>query len=214
MKLNLGCGNDYRQGFVNLDDGNCRADVYHDLNVVPYPFEDNQFSYIRAQQVLEHVNRSKWFDIVRELHRISKPNAIWEVMTPYALSDNFFTDPTHSMSFTPRTFDFFDKTKALSELGTIYGIDFELRVLESYLVKNLPNGPDVYFKILVIKDGNGEDIDAVAQSALALTRKGTKKKEGGIIEPLKTVIRKIPILYRGVRKVKWYFGCVMRETKR
>lgn len=164
MKLNLGCGNNYREGFVNLDDGNCRADVYHDLNVVPYPFEDNQFSYILAQQVLEHVNRSKWFDIVRELHRISKPNAIWEVMTPYALSDNFFTDPTHSMPFTLRTFDFFDKTKALSELGTIYGIDFELQVLEAQLVENPPNGPDVHFRIMVLKD-NGVPQDKAMRYA-------------------------------------------------
>jgi len=171
MKLNLGCGNDYRQGFVNLDSGNCPADVHHDLNAVPYPFEDNQFSYILAQHALEHVDRSKWFEIVRELHRISKPGAIWEVKTPYALSDNFFTDPTHSMPFTPRTFDYFDKTKALGELGTIYGINIELRVLEARLVENQPNGPDVYFKILVIKDGSCKEIDASAQDARALPRR-------------------------------------------
>jgi hypothetical protein len=151
MKLNLGCGTNYREGFVNLDRGRCRADVCHDLNVIPYPFQDNQFSYILAIQVLEHVDKDKWFDIVRELCRISKPNAIWEVTSPYALSDNFFTDPTHNMPFTLRTFDYFDKTKALSELGPIYGIDFELRVLESRTIENRPNGPDVYFKVQVIK---------------------------------------------------------------
>jgi len=214
MKLNLGCGNDYREGFVNLDRGNCSADVNHDLNVVPYPFDDNEFSYILAYQVLEHVDRSKWLDIVRELHRISKPNAIWEVLAPYALSDNFFTDPTHGMPFTPRTFDFFDKTKALSENGAIYGIDFELRVLEAQLAENLPNGPDVYFKILVIKDGGGGDIDTGTQSAIACTRQRVKKKETGMIEPLKSVVREIPMLYRGVRKVKRYFGCGAREIKR
>lgn len=152
MKLNLGCGTDYREGFVNLDHGRCQADVYHDMNSVPYPFRDNQFSYILAIQVLEHLDKDKWFEIVRELHRISMPNAIWEVTSPYALSDNFFTDPTHKMPFTPRTFDYFDRTRTLSELGAIYGVDFDLRVLESRIVENHPNGPDVYFKIQVKKD--------------------------------------------------------------
>lgn len=151
MKLNLGCGDNYLDGFVNLDKGFCKKDVEHDLENVPYPFKDNQFDYIVATNVLEHLNKANWFEIINELYRISSPNAIWEIYSPYALSDNFFTDPTHKMPLTTRSFDFFDPNKELRKLGVIYGIKTELIVLESNLVKNKPNGPDIYFKILVPK---------------------------------------------------------------
>ena len=42
-KLNLGCGNDYKDGFVNVDIGNCKKDLEHNLEIFPYPFEDDQF---------------------------------------------------------------------------------------------------------------------------------------------------------------------------
>jgi len=46
-KLNLGCGDDYKDGYVNLDwNKNARADLYHNLNQIPYPFPDNTFDEI------------------------------------------------------------------------------------------------------------------------------------------------------------------------
>lgn len=41
MKLNLGCGSDYRQGYINVDRISGVADVIHDLNEFPYPWPDN-----------------------------------------------------------------------------------------------------------------------------------------------------------------------------
>lgn len=189
MKLNLGCGKDYRDGFVNLDRGHCRADVIHDLNTFPYPFNDDQFSYILAHHALEHINRENWFAVVRELHRISKLGAIWEITSPYALSDNFFTDPTHSMPLTTRSFDFFDATKSLAELGMIYGVDFQVRVLESKILENRPNGPDVYFKILVLKGGE----DAIKKMLEGVDGKAEKENVVNL------TLRKMPILRHAFR---------------
>ena len=42
MKLNLGCGKDYRDGWVNVDfydDSTC--DIKHDLEIFPWPWEDD-----------------------------------------------------------------------------------------------------------------------------------------------------------------------------
>ena len=59
-KLNLGCGRDYKEGWVNLENTNkyistkFKADIYHDLNKYPYPFKDDQFGLIVASHLVEH----------------------------------------------------------------------------------------------------------------------------------------------------------------
>ncbi len=85
MKLNLGCGRDIKPGYVNLDlfqrNG---VDVIHNLNTFPYPFKDDQFDEIVADNIFEHVK-----DLVgtlEELYRISKPGAIIKATVPYGSS--------------------------------------------------------------------------------------------------------------------------------
>lgn len=150
IKLNLGCGNDYLGDFINVDSGNCRCDIKHDLSETPYPFEDNSVEYIRAIHVLEHLKKEKFVDICKELHRICLGGAIIQIVVPYALSDNFFTDPTHAMPFTLRTFDYFDRTKPLGENGKIYGWPDLFRVESGYLDCG-ENGPNVIFNLKVVK---------------------------------------------------------------
>jgi len=94
-RLNLGCGNDYLPGFVNLDRGDCKTDVCWDMAVFPYPFEDNTFEYVLSQHVLEHISKESFPYLVRELHRICKNGAIIEVLVPAPLSENYFSDFTH-----------------------------------------------------------------------------------------------------------------------
>lgn len=71
-KLNVGSGSDYKQGWMNLDfDGHVKADIYHNLNVYPYPFSDNSFDFILCSHILEHLIDPYAF--VMEMHRILKP---------------------------------------------------------------------------------------------------------------------------------------------
>ena len=64
MKLNLGCGFDKREGFINADHyPACEPDVLMDIEQVPWPFEDNQFEYV----LLKGVNDSP--EHARELAR-------------------------------------------------------------------------------------------------------------------------------------------------
>ncbi|MGO9971658.1 MAG: hypothetical protein ACLP01_02270 [Solirubrobacteraceae bacterium] len=149
--LHIGCGDDYRLGFVNLDRGECDADIHHDLEVVPYPLPSDHFTLVIANQTLEHLDVRMWPQIVAELWRISAPNAVWELRSPYAMSDNFATDPTHRMPLTTRSFDYYDSTRPLGALGRIYGFGPSLRVLTAKRIYGDRHGDDVYHRLLVVK---------------------------------------------------------------
>lgn len=142
-RLHIGCGNDYKVGYWNVDIADCRKDQYIDITE-RMPFEDDYFDYIYAQQVLEHIPKEKFFEIFKEIHRIMKDGGVLEFQVPQAGSDNFWTDPTHTMPFTARTMDFIIKGKVLRENGILYGADYEFLELERPKIDNVKT---LYFKL-------------------------------------------------------------------
>ncbi len=106
VKLNLGCGRKYLEGYINCDFvPSIKADKYFDLEVFPYPIESNSADEVLLDNVLEHLN-----DVLRvmtELHRILKPGGVARIIVPYAKSDWAFQDPTHKHFFTEKSMDYF-----------------------------------------------------------------------------------------------------------
>jgi len=97
MKLNLGSGSRHLEGYVNVDNNPLsEADIYHDLNKFPYPFKDSVAGEIIMTGVLEHLQNP--YEVVKELYRISKPNATWKILVPHW--SRGFLDPTHKSGFT------------------------------------------------------------------------------------------------------------------
>ena len=152
MKLNLGCGTDYMDGWVNIDVGNVHCDVKHDIEEFPWPISDSVVDEILMKHIFEHISKTKFTGVMREIYRVCKNNAIVNIESPYAGSDNYWTDPTHKFPLTLRTFDYFDSSKPLGVNGRIYGWDYiKLRVIDARKIPNEPNGPDVYHKLQIIK---------------------------------------------------------------
>ncbi|RNC83975.1 MAG: class I SAM-dependent methyltransferase [Balneola sp.] len=119
MKLNLGCGNDIREGWINLDIAELPGiDVVHDVNNLPLPFEENQFDFILAQDLLEHL---EYIPLLKDIHRILKPAGIIEIRVPHYTSRYNFIDPTHKKRFSHKTFEFFVKG---SSFNRDYYFDF------------------------------------------------------------------------------------------
>lgn len=111
-KLNLGCGAFKIDGFHNVDKShNVNADEVVDLEVLPWPWKDNEFSHVVAKDILEHLGHSpqKFLDIIKELYRVSRNGAIWEIQTPHWRSDNALNDPTHVRAITPQMMEMFNK---------------------------------------------------------------------------------------------------------
>ena len=95
-KLNLGCGEFPKKGYINVDYYSVsKPDISHDLNVVPYPFKDNEFTFIEADHLLEHLSNP--FAIMKELTRISKNAGTIKIKVPHF--SRGFTHPEHKRGF-------------------------------------------------------------------------------------------------------------------
>lgn len=105
--LDLGCGNKKRLWAIGVDfNDRTAADVVHNLNHFPYPFEDASFDEIYLDNTLEHLD-----DVMRvmeEVYRICKPGGLVKVIVPYFRSLWASIDPTHKHFFTVESFAYFD----------------------------------------------------------------------------------------------------------
>lgn len=139
-KLNIGCGNDIREGFINLDIAQLPGvDVVCDIENSLLPFENHSFEYIICCDVLEHVDYPK---VLKEIHRVLKPDGVVEIRVPHFTSSNNFIDPTHKRMFSFRTFDFFVKD---TRYQRNYYFDFYFKQVVSskitFMKKNPLNWP-------------------------------------------------------------------------
>lgn len=104
--LNLGCGQKRLNGAINLDRvAAVNPDVVHDIDKFPWPFEENQFNEVLANDVIEHCS-----DVVatmEEIHRVSQSGAVVRITTPHFSSANSFIDPTHRYHFSYFSFHYF-----------------------------------------------------------------------------------------------------------
>jgi SAM-dependent methyltransferase len=104
-KLNLGCGNDIREGWINLDNIKLPGvDIVCDIEKEALPFADGTLDEIYAEGILEHVDL---VPVLKELHRVLKPGGSLEIKVPHFTSRYNFIDPTHKRMFSFQTFEFF-----------------------------------------------------------------------------------------------------------
>ncbi len=123
-KLNLGCGEHHKEGYVNVDwQPLTKPDVAHNLNVIPYPFEECSFQHIEAFHVLEHLDRP--FEIMREMHRILEPDGTLHIKVPHF--SRGFTHAEHMHGFDVTFPLYFNKRFTTSGY---YGVEFELKKME------------------------------------------------------------------------------------
>jgi len=105
--LDLGCGKKKREGAIGVDYSDRHdADVIHDLNIFPYPFQDGEFDEIYMDNVLEHLDEP--IRVMEEVHRICILGGNVKVIVPYFRSLWAYIDPTHKHFFTVDSFAYFD----------------------------------------------------------------------------------------------------------
>ena len=81
-KLHLGCGGNYFEEWVNIDNNkNFKADLYHDLRK-SLPFKDNTVSFIYNEHFFEHFTVEEGLQMLRDFYRVLKPGGILRIAMP------------------------------------------------------------------------------------------------------------------------------------
>ena len=136
MKLNLGCGNDFKEGYVNVDKYGT-PDIQHDLEIFPWPWEDSSVTEIVLSHVLEHLgqNTQIYLRLIQELYRVCKDQGLLHITVPHPRHENFINDPTHVRMITPEGIALFSKKyneqsvnagHSNSPLGIYLDVDLEV----------------------------------------------------------------------------------------
>lgn len=132
MKLNLGCGDKKKKGYINVDiSPKCDPDVVADVTETPWEFADD-VERIEFDNLLEHLTRNDVINVLNECHRVLKDGGTVWIKSPaiqkdfnYQQLDAVFGDPTHRSFFTERTFDYWNKKDPMNRwhnFGKDYGI--------------------------------------------------------------------------------------------
>jgi len=138
VKLNLGCGQNKKKGFINIDKySECKPDKIMDLEKFPWDFESNSVDEILLNHVLEHLGSDTevFFSVIQEIYRVCKNKSIVQINVPHPRHNNFINDPTHVRIITPEIISLFSKKNCLhwkkinaanSPLALYLNVDFEL----------------------------------------------------------------------------------------
>lgn len=110
MKLNIGCGDRFLEGYVNidkypLDDSVVFGDLDSRIGLA-----DGCADSILLDNVIEHVSRVE--HSMAEVHRLLKPGGEVTIITPHFTSISSWRDPTHRHHLSYFSFDYFSKKRS------------------------------------------------------------------------------------------------------
>ena len=125
IKVELGCGPNKKiddaisVDMVNLEGVDIVANINNGL-----PFDDNSIDEIYSFHFLEHVNDLEF--VLKEIHRVLKPNGKNIGTVPHFANPYFYSDPTHHSYFGLYSFSYFDKEQKLlkRKVPTFYMTEF------------------------------------------------------------------------------------------
>ena len=81
LKIGIGGGRlRHNDGYINIDICD-PADIKHDCNNLPLPFEDDSVDRVYSSHCLEHLDKP--MDLIRDLARVCRTGATIEIKVPY-----------------------------------------------------------------------------------------------------------------------------------
>lgn len=128
LKLDLGCGQNPKEGYEGVDKWSEKAKHKIDLCKFPWPWEDNSVDALHSSHFLEHIDaryteardlgdpskldyldRDMLCCFMDEAWRVLKPNGEFTIQVPNAFGNRGFQDPTHRRFFVRDSWYYFNK---------------------------------------------------------------------------------------------------------
>jgi len=81
VKLNLGCWNDIKEGYLNIDLYSEKADLRVDITK-PLPFSNETVDEIFASHVVQYFTNDEWLRSLKDWYRVLKFGGILYVQVP------------------------------------------------------------------------------------------------------------------------------------
>lgn len=159
-ELLIGCGNSrekrlvphdaHWEGLVTLDITG-EPDVTHDLEVFPYPFEDESFNEIHAYEVLEHTGSQGdtefFFGQFNELRRILRTGGYLCLSVPLHTSIWAMGDPGHKRVLPRTVFSFLTKDH-YNQVGKTACADYRHLINGYWVIKGMQERGESLYVLL------------------------------------------------------------------
>lgn len=108
--LNIGCGNNCIDGWLNTDLYTRRGGVVYMDATQKLPFNDNSFKYVFCEHMFEHLTVIEGLELLKEVHRILQPNGIFRIALPTKEKlDAIYNDEVNNKEYLDFHFSWFDK---------------------------------------------------------------------------------------------------------
>jgi SAM-dependent methyltransferase len=101
LRLNMGSGVDYKEGFLNIDLFDTSADASWDIRKLP--LNNGSVAQIIAYDVIEHIANEDLVPMFKEWHRVLKNEGEVIITTPdmNSVCEEYLKDPENDWSFAP-----------------------------------------------------------------------------------------------------------------
>lgn len=153
--INLGCGDDIKQGYVNVDKFMPEQTYSPFYEAFPcdleleWPWEDSTVDYIVAYDIIEHLKDK--IHTMNEAWRVLKPGGILEICVPTTEGPGAFQDPTHVSFWNLRSFLYYEAGNPYRErFAQAYGITAKFKIISASTQQTV-DGPKLTIILEAVK---------------------------------------------------------------
>lgn len=86
MKINVGCGWECRDGWLNVDNTEKSQAKNYPITkmdaTIAWPYEDETFEYVLSEHMIEHVSANKGLNMLKEAYRCLKTGGVARITCP------------------------------------------------------------------------------------------------------------------------------------